>query len=314
MAAVQRSPKSKPKPKPLDPLLQILPDGILLLDAKDRVKAINPAAAGMAGALEKAVLGKPVPKAFPSWPEWEKLSRASETPALAISPANPERTLEIRRWRIPPGRGKKTGGLILLRDVSDRVRMEQDHKRSMELLLAQTTEIQELHTSLRQQAIRDPLTHLYNRGYLIETLNRELARAARSEHAISLLRIRLDRFENADELHGEKSGIEILKIMSSLINRYIRRGDMACRYGDGEFVLIMPGAHPSVAGPRAEQLRKAFHDSILNFLGSKIECTFSCGVASFPKQGETADELLQSAEKAMQESAAAGGNRVTVLE
>jgi GGDEF domain-containing protein len=76
--------------------------------------------------------------------------------------------------------------------------------------------------------------------------------------------------------------------------------------------VVMPGASPSIAEPRAERLREAFHDSILNFLGSKIECTFSCGIASYPAQGETGDGLLQSAEKALEESISAGGNRITI--
>ncbi len=314
MAPIKRSPKSKPKSKPLDSLLQIFPDGVLVLDEKERIVEINPAAAGMTGVSEKAVLGKAVQKALPFWAAWEGLIRAADIPALVTSPSNPDHTLEINLCRFPSGRGKGAGSLFILRDVSDRIRIEQDHKRSMELLLEKTTEIQSLSSSLREQAIRDPLTNLYNRCYLTETLNRELARSARSKNPISILRIRLDRFENADDLYGDKAGIEILKIMASLLSRYTRRGDLASRYGMDEFVVIMPGALPTVAGPRAEQLRTAFHDSILNFLGSKIECTFSCGVASYPKQGETVEGLLQSAEEALKRSVTAGGNQVTICE
>jgi diguanylate cyclase (GGDEF)-like protein len=180
------------------------------------------------------------------------------------------------------------------------------------LLLEKTTEIQTLSTSLREQAVRDPLTSLYNRCYLLETMNRELARSARSKNPISIMRIRLDRFTKADEVYGDKAGIEILKIMSSLLGRYVRRGDLASRFATDEFVVMMPGALSTAAGPRAEQLRIAFHDSILNFLGSKIECTFSCGVATYPKQGETAEVLLQSAENAVEKAVASGGNQVII--
>ena len=114
----------------------------------------------------------------------------------------------------------------------------------------------------------------------------------------------------ADVTPAFLSRVEILKIMGSLVYRYIRRGDLASRLGGEDFLVVMPGASPSIAEQRAEQLRRAFHDSILNYLGSKIECTFSCGLASFPAQGETSDALFQAAEKALQDAIAAGGNRV----
>jgi diguanylate cyclase (GGDEF)-like protein/PAS domain S-box-containing protein len=313
MAAEKRKTKSKPRSVIRSPILQLLPDGILVLDATGRITDLNPAAAGMTGVSEKAALGKDIREVFAAWTEWERIGSAdAEQPALAASPRNPEQTLEIRRFRIPPGRGKKTGGLILLRDVSDRIRMEQEHKRSMELMISKNSEIQALSASLRDQAIRDPLTNLYNRTYMSETLDRELARAARLGNPISVLQIRLDRFGNADEIYGEKAGVELVKIMSSLLIRYVRRGDLACRYGVDEFVVVLPGARPVVAGSRAEQLREAFHESILNFLGSRIECTFSCGVASYPNQGTTAEVLLDAAGSALQASIDGGGNKVTV--
>ena len=312
MAVTNRSSRSKQKTNPRDVLLQILPDGILVLDGKSRIVEINPAAVSIIDASEREILGKAVLKIFPSWPQWQGLLQAGAKSIVVSSPSHPDRTLEILQQSIPSGRGKNAGRLILVRDISERIRMEQDHKRSMEYLLEQSTKVQALDASLRQQAIRDPLTNLYNRCYLDETLNHELARAARSKTPISILMIRLDQYQEADRIYGDKAGIEIMKILSSLLYRYIRRGDIAGRYDREEFAIIMPGAFPSIAGSRAEQLRKAFHDSILNFLGSKIECTFSCGVASYPPQGDTPEALLQSAEKALQESIAAGGNRVTV--
>jgi diguanylate cyclase (GGDEF)-like protein/PAS domain S-box-containing protein len=305
-SSVRRKPASKPQPS----ILQLLPDGIIRLDAAGRIKEINPAARKMTGLTERKALGKSIRAVFPAWEEWNARLNSCKNDAVVHSPNRPDGTLEILRLRLAPVRGKSAGSILYMRDLSERIRMEQDHKRALELLLEKNTSIQTLSASLREQAIRDPITGLYNRCYMEESLKHELTRAARSKTPISVLRIRLDQFQKAGEVYGDKAGIEILKIMGSLVYRYIRRGDLASRLGGEDFLVVMPGASPSIAEPRAERLRLAFHDSILNYLGSKIECAFSCGLASYPAQGVTADALLQAAEQSLQDAITAGGNRV----
>jgi diguanylate cyclase (GGDEF)-like protein len=273
---------------------------------------VNPPAAELTGLSEKHAVGKPIRNVFPAWSDWQMRLRAASKPAVVTSPKLPDHTLEILRLPAASVRGKKPGSMIYIRDISERIHMVEDHKRSMELLLEQNTRIQTLSTSLREQSIRDPITSLYNRVYMQEALDHELARAARSKQPISILRIRLDQIKRTGEINGEKTGVEKIKIMGSLIYRYIRRGDLASRLAGDDFLLVMPGAPSSVAVPRAEQLRKAFHDSILNYLGSKIDCTLSCGIASYPAQGETADALLRAADKVLQDSIEAGGNKITI--
>jgi diguanylate cyclase (GGDEF)-like protein len=314
MPVVKRKTQPARKPKPRASILQSFPDGVILLDAAGRILEVNPPAAALTGMLEKQAVGKPIRDVFPAWSDWQERLRDPSSPAGFASPNLPDRTLEILRLPVASVRGKKPGSLIYIRDISDRIHMEEDHRRSMELLLDQNTRIQTLSTSLREQSIRDPITSLFNRCYMQEALNHELARASRSKLPISLLRIRLDQFIQTGETHGEKAGIEIIKIMGSLIYRYIRRGDLASRLAGDDFLLVMPGASPSIAVARAEQLRKAFHDSILNYLGAKIDCTLSCGVASYPAQGETPDALLQAADTVLQKSILAGGNKVTACE
>jgi PAS domain S-box-containing protein len=210
---IPRNRTTKPKPS----ILQVLPDGIILLDGAGRIKEINPAASRLTGLTERKGLGKSIQAVFPAWEDWNGRLRHGSKKAVVNSPTHPDCTLEILQLSVTPARGKSTGSVVYIRDISDTLRMEEDHKRALELLMEKNTSIQTLSASLREQAIRDPITSLFNRCYMEESLKHELARASRSKSPISLLRIRLDQYQKAGEVYGDKVGVEILKIMGSLI-------------------------------------------------------------------------------------------------
>jgi diguanylate cyclase (GGDEF)-like protein/PAS domain S-box-containing protein len=314
LAAVVRSRASKGRIPAQEILMDKLPDGVMILDASDRILKINPAMRKIIGSARRDFTRREAREVIPDWTEWLKLLREHKGTAVVPSPFHAEPMLEIRRWPMRNSAGKPGGSMILVRDITDRLQSAADNQRSTNLLQEQSTQIQTLRTSLQEQAVRDPATNLFNRCYLVETLSRELARAARTQSPVGLMIISLDQFQEINKTYGSKAGIEVVKIMGSLLNRNIRKGDIPSRYAADEFVVVMPGAPLAVTGSRAEQLRAAFQDSILNFLGSVIRNTFSCGVAASPDHGATSEELLQSAGKALDQSKAAGGNRVTVFE
>lgn len=314
LAAVVRARVSKRKLSAQDFLIEKLPDGVIVLDSRERVLKINATMRKIIGASRREYIGLAVREVIPVWAEWRRMFRENKGLAVVLSPFQAEPILEIHYWAMRGSAGKTGGSVILVRDVTDRVRAEADYKQSLNLLREQATQFQTLQTSMQEQVVRDPVTNLYNRCYLAETLDRELARAARAQSPVGLMMISLDKFQETSKTHGDKAGLEVLKIMSSILTRNIRRGDVASRYRSEEFVVVMPGANRTVTGARAEQLRAAFENSIVNFLGSVIHTTFSCGVAVSPEHGASPEELLQSATKALEKSKAAGGNQVTVLE
>jgi diguanylate cyclase (GGDEF)-like protein/PAS domain S-box-containing protein len=314
LAVIRHSRGSRGKKTAQDLLMQKLPHGVIVLDRQDRILESNPAAQKIIGASSRKLTGREVQKVIPSWEEWQPLLREKKGIAIVPSPFHPEATLEIQLWTMPGAPGKTSAHVILVRDVTNQIRLEADYKRSVSLLQDQSTEIETMRASIQEQAVRDPVTNLYNRCYLSETLARELARAARAKYPVSLMRISIDQFQEINKTYGYKAGVEALKIMGSLLSRHIRKGDVASRYGSEEFVVMMSGAPIAVTGARAELLRKAFQESILTFLGSLIHTTFSCGVAASPKDGTTPEELLQATANALEKSKSAGGNRVTVLE
>jgi diguanylate cyclase (GGDEF)-like protein len=183
-----------------------------------------------------------------------------------------------------------------------------------EQLQAQLMEIQRLQGQLREQAIRDPLTNLYNRRYMQETFERELASAQRHQQAVTVIMMDIDHFKRLNDTYGHKAGDLMLQALGDLLRNETRDYDVACRYGGEEFVVIMPGARVETARPRAEQLRSQFADLHLEFSGMVLQATISVGVAIFPLHGETSDALLRAADQALYAAKAGGRDRVVVHE
>jgi len=183
-----------------------------------------------------------------------------------------------------------------------------------ETLSDKIREVTALHERLQEQAIRDPLTGLFNRRYLDETLDHELARAKRDGYALSLAMIDVDHFKTINDTYGHQAGDEVLKAIGALLLSQAREGDLACRYGGEEFVLVTPRMPLAAALERAEQWRASFAALKIHHGELELSVTFSVGVATYPDHGATADSLLISADQALYRAKALGRNRVEVAQ
>lgn len=173
-------------------------------------------------------------------------------------------------------------------------------------------EIDELQEQLREQANRDPLTGLYNRRYLDSTLERELARCKRDGNPLALILIDIDHFKQVNDTYGHQAGDEILLRLAAMLAGMARAGDVACRYGGEEFLLLMPTMPMASARERAEALRIAFEALEVPFGAFNLKATVSIGIAAYPGQGTSADELIRSADTALYRAKNLGRNRVEV--
>lgn len=169
----------------------------------------------------------------------------------------------------------------------------------------------QLRETLRQQAIRDPLTGLYNRRYLLETVDHELGRAARRDRGLSLLMIDLDHFKKFNDEHGHDIGDFILSEFGRLLRLLIRTEDIPCRYGGEEFVVLFPETDEAQARLIAEKIVKAVreHEFTCNHIAYG-PITISAGVAIFPKNGETMDVLMKQADNALYQAKDSGRDQV----
>lgn len=172
-----------------------------------------------------------------------------------------------------------------------------------------------LREKLRYQSVRDPLTGLFNRRYLDETLERELPNAVRRNRNLGLIMIDVDHFKKFNDIHGHDAGDAVLRELGDFLTKSIRRGDVACRYGGEEFVLVLVESSMEDTVRRAEELRIAFqHLSIKHRDVVLGKVTISAGVAALPNHGTTAADLLAAADAALLHAKEHGRDRVLIAE
>jgi diguanylate cyclase (GGDEF)-like protein len=205
------------------------------------------------------------------------------------------------------------GRVIVAHDVTDHKWLENDLKLANDVLKIQLAEIEGLRAKLQEQAIRDPLTNVYNRRYMAEFLDQETARAIRENYPISIVIMDMDHFKQFNDNYGHKCGDVVLQAFANFLVEHTRRGDVVCRYGGEEFVILMPNAPLDMSYERVEAWRQDFSESAIPYEGMKFSATFSAGVAVFPDHGLTGDATLVAADKALYVSKNNGRNRVTMF-
>ena len=166
---------------------------------------------------------------------------------------------------------------------------------------------------LRDQSIRDPLTGLFNRRFMQESLNKELQRSRRKQRSLAVIFLDLDHFKHFNDTFGHDAGDSVLKSMADMFRVHFRTDDVICRYGGEEFAVILPESSIEDAAKRAETLRLATRDLRLVHGGILLSTvTLSIGIAGFPDHGKDAHELLDQADKCLYQSKANGRDRVTI--
>jgi diguanylate cyclase (GGDEF)-like protein len=180
-----------------------------------------------------------------------------------------------------------------------------------QLLETQLLEINQLHESLTEQAVRDPLTHLFNRRHLMETLEREFTRADREGTQIGLVMLDIDHFKLINDTYGHKAGDLMLQALGSMLISQVRSSDFPCRYGGEEFLVVLPTATLDATLRRAEEWRSMVENMQVDFDGKKISVTISVGVAEYPVNATTPVDILAWADSALYDAKKAGRNCVS---
>ncbi|MBN2244935.1 MAG: diguanylate cyclase [Candidatus Aminicenantes bacterium] len=173
-----------------------------------------------------------------------------------------------------------------------------------------------LQESLRQQAIHDSLTGLYNRRYLMEMLEREVRRAVRSRDPVGVIMLDLDHFKKINDNYGHESGDVVLQEVGRFLQTHVRQEDIVCRYGGEEFIVIMPGTSLEVCKARARSLWEGIKNIQIQVEGYTIShLSVSIGIAmSLDNNINDASELLRMADAALYKAKEKGRDTIVIAE
>ncbi len=214
---------------------------------------------------------------------------------------------------LPVHHGSETMGVLSIYLEGDQDEKERTFFRQVLTTIARTVALTlgnvALRNELYEQSIRDPLTGLYNRRYLMETMMREHSRAVRKGMPISVMIVDIDNFKEFNDRYGHVAGDSLLKHVGLVIRQHIRLSDIPCRYGGEEFLIVFPEMKLENAVEKAENLRTLISKQAIF---PTVSVTVSIGVASFPEHGATMDEVIARADEALYKAKRTGKNKVVV--
>ncbi|MBE0623101.1 MAG: diguanylate cyclase [Burkholderiales bacterium] len=299
-----------PVPVSRHTLLDNMIEGVLVLDNERRIADLNTAALGYLGLSGHSSNGAYAKELLANWPQLLHYCNSDAEAQGEVYVL--DRHFDVRAMPLYENGHRRVGLLLVLHDIST-YRMAQNQLREAnERLRAHVLEIEALQVKLREQAIRDSLTGLFNRRFLEETLQREFARAARSARPLGIVMIDIDHFKELNDAHGHRAGDAALLAVGRLLAAQTRGGDVACRYGGEEFVLALPGANLETAHERAEHLRRAVESLRVLQDDAVLSMTISAGIAAYPVHGERVDQVLDNADRALYQAKNSGRNQCVV--
>jgi diguanylate cyclase (GGDEF)-like protein len=224
---------------------------------------------------------------------------------------------------VPLAAQGETLGVLYVEHESDPNNSDKSHHGSFDALSRQAAAIGErisltlaninLREVLRVESIHDPLTGLFNRRFMEDSLEREVRRASRSAQTLAVLMIDIDHFKRFNDTFGHQAGDTLLRNLGQFFRQRTRAQDVACRFGGEEFAVILTSASVDAAAKRAEILREELRDLSVEHAGQKLgKVTLSIGVAVYPIHASSRDDLVRIADQALYQAKNAGRDRVVV--
>jgi diguanylate cyclase (GGDEF)-like protein len=172
----------------------------------------------------------------------------------------------------------------------------------------------EYHEEIYRLTIKDGLTDLHNKRYLVEFLDRELARSARHARPLALLIFDIDRFKEINDSLGHLGGDYALRELAALVRRGIRKEELFARYGGEEFAIVLPEATSAEAAAIAERIRESVAAEPFAYDGNQFHLTVSIGVATtVSDESMTPENLIRQADERLYRAKRDGRNRVVSL-
>jgi diguanylate cyclase (GGDEF)-like protein len=199
------------------------------------------------------------------------------------------------------------------REVLEKFHLAEDNRKLIEELKRLNEELTDANTRLRELSKRDDLTGIYNRRYIMEVLNTEIARAERYRYHLSLAIFDLDNFKRINDTYGHSAGDAVLVQFANLLRGRLRKTDVAGRYGGEEFAVIFSGTPLDRAVSICDELNGLVAQTSFGEKNPGIRLTTSVGVAYFT-EGMEKEVLIDTADKSLYMAKEAGKNCVRAIQ
>ena len=303
--------------------LEQSPTSIVITDREGKIESINSKLSDLTGYNEEELIGE-TPRIFQSgrYPQpfykklWQTISAGKEWQG-EIQNKKKNGELYWERISIAPIMDPKeqiTHYVAIKEDITAQREALQHEKEIQQRLKEQLQEISALQEKLKHQALRDSLTGLHNRHYMVEVLEKEFARAKRAEHSISIILLDLDYLKTINDTGGHAAGDHALRSLASQLRASTRKEDTVCRYGGDEFAIILPNTSAEDALTRAQELNESMKVITLLYRGDQaMPISFTAGIATYPTHGETIEEIFNFADVALYRAKIKGRNRVELF-
>jgi diguanylate cyclase (GGDEF)-like protein len=212
------------------------------------------------------------------------------------------RRIQAHRDRLRSSLRRDVGLRVALLDYFVNVNRELHNPKVIEIAIYERTE---------RSAVTDGLTGLFNHAYFIQALKREVLRARRHDLKLSLAMFDLDDFKKVNDTRGHLEGDRILMKTAAVIGESLREIDTAARYGGEEFAVLLPETSRAGAHVVADRIRRRVEE---RFRRHEVTSeTISGGVATYPEDATSPEDLLRRADEGLYRSKAGGKNRITMV-
>jgi diguanylate cyclase (GGDEF)-like protein/PAS domain S-box-containing protein len=278
-------------------------DVIWTMDLSLRYTYVSPAITRMRGYTVEEIMAAPITETMtPASVEAARKVFAEELVTAKVEDKDTNRTRQLElemyckdgstiwtemsmRWLRDPD-GKPTGIMGVTRNINRRKRAEEERER--------------LHAELEMRAITDGLTGLYNHAHFFQRLAEETERSKRYNHGFAVVMMDVNNFKLFNDSCGHQAGDEMLRFIADSIRSALRRSDLAFRYGGDEFAALLPHADFARAWAVVSRINRRITKSLKPMDGeTEARLSLSAGVAHFPDDGSTADELVAIADAAL---------------
>lgn len=299
--------------------LDVMAEGVMLVDEKEQIVLANAAFARHLGRSATSLMGVDAstlgwklsegaaPGQATPWLEAIRETRTSTAIPMKLEDGNGEQVFFVNSAPVLDGWDRSKGAIATFDDVTELVQKRQELEEMLKILEQSQDEIRLQNEQLRVQATRDPLTGVANRREYMAAFEAGFAAAKETDQNYACIMADIDLFKKVNDTHGHPMGDEVIKCVAGALSSVVRSTDSVCRYGGEEFLIVLPGASVESGVQVAERIRTMIDSEGF----APIPVTASFGVASIVFGAADSDELINQADEALYASKQGGRNRVT---